>query len=72
MQQAVVQAPGDYVSGPVGGSVAAERQGQALAAEPGHQVRYAAVIDVAVGTFHSPLLRVGREVATHVLVHRLL
>ena len=63
VMQAVRQTPRHHVAGK-------ERTANALPAplEEPHQVRYAPVIDVAIGPAESPHRRVAREVPLHVLV----
>lgn len=73
VEQAGIEAPGNDVTGLVGGGGGVGgRQREVLAFEVAHEVGHASVIDVFVGAFESPCFGIDREVIGHVLVDLLL
>jgi len=62
--------PGQDVAGPVIVTVRCAGQGLAMALEKGGQVEDPPVVDIAVGTPQSPVVRIGAEMAPHVFVHQ--
>src|SRR5262244_2573186 len=66
MRQVVVESPRDNIAGFIVCTVCGDRNGFAFALEVGHQVWDAAMVNVGVGLFESPAIRIGGEVARHI------
>ncbi len=72
MRNAAAEVPAHEVSGAVIRSGKAERKRFSVPLKKRHEVGYAAVVDVSVGTLHAPDFGIEAEMGDHVFVHELL